>query len=280
MTGATSGIGKEAAYFYASKGARLIITARNLDKAESMRREFLKDFRDLNMKIYQLDVSSFNSIDAFTDLFIENKEDVDIFINNAGVYHLPKTLSVDGFELVMATNFLGVKRLNDRLLPYLKSLSHPINVLFTTSVSAHIAKIDYEDFFMDKKYKKTKQYANSKLSIIHYFLSYLDKTEGTNIVASLSHPGTCFTPLFYAAYPKALVTLIKPLMKVIFHKPDKAALTILYAIDHDVAGSYVAPKGFVHMAGYPKLFKLPKKFHKNRDKTIELADGIIKENKK
>ena len=45
-------------------------------------------------------------------------------------------------------------------------------------------------------------------------------------------------------------------MKLAFHSPKKASLTILYSVNfenHVIAG----PRGFMEISGYPKLTKLP-----------------------
>ena len=78
ITGATSGIGMEFARRYAAKGYRLIITGRRTDRMEQLKEEL-----EVPVEIHSYDLSKkkqcFELLEAIKD------EDIDIFINNAGL---------------------------------------------------------------------------------------------------------------------------------------------------------------------------------------------------
>ncbi|WP_408070574.1 SDR family NAD(P)-dependent oxidoreductase [Butyrivibrio sp. JL13D10] len=77
ITGATSGIGREFAKFFASKGCRLILTGRRTDRLVSIREKAGE-----NCRIITADLSDEKGCrQLLKDI---DNEDIDIFINNAG----------------------------------------------------------------------------------------------------------------------------------------------------------------------------------------------------
>ena len=77
VTGASSGIGKEIAYYLASLGIDLIIVARNKENLEKIKKDV-----NVNVKIITMDLSNKENCEK---LYEETKnEDIDILINNAG----------------------------------------------------------------------------------------------------------------------------------------------------------------------------------------------------
>lgn len=77
ITGASSGIGKNMAYYLASKNIDLILVARNKKEMERIKKEL-----NVNVKIISLDLTKEENV---YKLYEETKDDnIDILINNAG----------------------------------------------------------------------------------------------------------------------------------------------------------------------------------------------------
>ena len=88
ITGASSGIGKDMAEIYSSKGYDLILVARSKDKMENLAKQL-----KTNVKIITLDLSQPN---AGVELYERVKdEDIDILINNAGYGVFGKFVETD-----------------------------------------------------------------------------------------------------------------------------------------------------------------------------------------
>jgi len=100
ITGATSGIGKEAARELVRAGATVIISGRNPEKAEQTRKELSSD----RVSTLILDLADLNSIRKAAR---EVTDQIDVLILNAGVMAVPFTKTADDFELQMGTNHLG-----------------------------------------------------------------------------------------------------------------------------------------------------------------------------
>lgn len=77
VTGASSGIGKEIAYYLASLGIDLIIVARNKENLEKIKKDV-----NVNVKIITMDLITRDNFFKLYDM-VKN-DDIDILINNAG----------------------------------------------------------------------------------------------------------------------------------------------------------------------------------------------------
>ena len=77
VTGASSGIGKEIAYYLASLGIDLIIVARNKEDLEKIKKDV-----NVNVKIITMDLIIQENVFKLYDMV--KKDDVDILVNNAG----------------------------------------------------------------------------------------------------------------------------------------------------------------------------------------------------
>lgn len=277
ITGANSGIGFEVSYLCASLNANVFMAVRNKSKGEAAKEKILKDFPNANITLLTLDVSSIESIKEFVGYLKDNNIDVDVFYNNAGILKA-SGVSKDNIELVMATNYIGTYLLNELLFDYFLTLNHKVKVIFTNSIAMYLAKIDYNDFFNQRKYKSFKAYCNSKLALTHYFINYSRKCDRVNIDAVLVHPGITYTPLISKSFNKVIGKLADMFMDLIFHKVDIAALSTMYLLNDDISnGTYVGPRGIFGMSGLPKKKKLIKKIYNNYNKTIDFTDNFLKE---
>ncbi len=108
ITGASSGVGLQAAKALANRGWHVVMACRNLEKAEKAAQQvgISKD----NYSIIHLDLASLESVHQFVKDFRATGKSLDALVCNAAVY-LPlekePQRSKDGYELSVATNHLG-----------------------------------------------------------------------------------------------------------------------------------------------------------------------------
>src|ERR1700674_4043765 len=98
VTGGNSGIGRATATALAVAGHSVLITGRDIQKAERAAAEMVGD-----VEVAHLDLADLTSVRKFAD----SVQTVDVLVNNAGVLGLPLTRTADGFEAHMGTNHLG-----------------------------------------------------------------------------------------------------------------------------------------------------------------------------
>ncbi len=120
ISGGTAGIGLEIAKQLLSNGNKVIITGRNQERLE-------KALQQLPNAIgIQCDVSKESDSNKLAETIIEKYPDVNILRNNAGAaffYNLTDE-NINAFakaEAEIITNYLSIIRLNESLLPLLKS---------------------------------------------------------------------------------------------------------------------------------------------------------------
>ncbi len=124
ITGGSSGIGLELAKQLASKGANIVLIARNEEKlkkaADDVKKNFLRDTQ--RVSYISCDVSDYNEVEDRVRKGVENYGPPDILIANAGIGTGNTTLenmSFETFDRIMKVNVYGVWNVVKVLLPYL-----------------------------------------------------------------------------------------------------------------------------------------------------------------
>ena len=132
LTGASSGIGEQLAYQLASKGAKLILSARRKEELERVR----ANCNSKNVEILPLDLE-----DGF-ELTQRAKEantffgTVDILINNGGISQRDKIIntSIEVDRRLMEVNYFGSITLSKALLPKMIEQKKGHHVIVTSTV--------------------------------------------------------------------------------------------------------------------------------------------------
>ena len=104
VTGASSGIGREIAELFASKGCNLVITARREELLQRLKNN-LEERYSINVDMITEDLSDINSAERIYNYCISNDLSVDILVNNAG-YGLLNTF--DKISLKEHVDFVNV----------------------------------------------------------------------------------------------------------------------------------------------------------------------------
>lgn len=115
ITGASRGIGKETALYFAKAGYNLILTCKNNMEFLSEYAKSLEESYSVSVKSVRCDVSLPSDID---DLF-SGISDLDVLINNAGISHigLLSDMSVDEWNTVLSTNLTSVFYFSKKAIP-------------------------------------------------------------------------------------------------------------------------------------------------------------------
>ena len=163
VTGANSGIGKEAARRLGAAGARVIMAVRTVAKGEQARAEILARHPAARLEVRRVDLADLASVGEFADGLAGQA--VDVLINNAGVMAPPTRMTTaDGFELQFGSNFLGPFALTVRLLPLLAAAVEPRVVTMSSGVASY-GRIRFDDLQWERRrYRPNLAYAQSKLA--------------------------------------------------------------------------------------------------------------------
>ncbi len=191
MTGASSGIGAEAAVRLAEEGAQLAIVGRNPDRTRAVAEKvggtpFIADFDHLD------DVSSLASA------LLERYERIDALVNNAGGLVSKRALTVDGNERTLQSNHLAPFLLTHLLLPRLIESAgdgRDVRVISTASLANLFGNLRFDDLNWEKRawFGGFRAYGTSKLATILFIRELAERLTGTGVSAYSFHPGTVVT---------------------------------------------------------------------------------------
>lgn len=183
ITGGHSGIGLETTRVLASKGAHVIVGARDLEKA----RQALAQIK--NVETLELDLSLPPSIDRFAQSVLAKHKKIDLLINNAGVMAMPETRDARGFEMQFATNHLGHFQLTARLAYALKA-SDKARVITLSSAGHRFSPVDLDDpNFTHRPYEKWKAYGQSKTANSLFAVELDRRMRDLGVRSFAVHPG-------------------------------------------------------------------------------------------
>ena len=280
VTGANSGTGFETARALAARGAEVILATRSADRAEAAIGAIRRAQPQARLRFEPLDLASQASVAAFADRLLAEGRPIDILINNAGVMALPqRTVTADGFETQLATNYLGHFALTARLLPLLRR--GRARVVQLSSIVHRHGRIQLDDLQFEAAYKPWPAYAQSKLAMLMFGLELdrRNRANGWGLTSVAAHPGYARTgliasgPMSRSAVARMVLRfLYRPLLEPLFsHSAAAGALPILMAATApDVAGgTYFGPRDMREMKGPAGVGKIA-----NRALDPEVASGL------
>jgi NAD(P)-dependent dehydrogenase (short-subunit alcohol dehydrogenase family) len=137
ITGGHAGIGLEVTRALAKAGARILIGARDPERAA----EAVKDLP--HVQVDKLDLINPRSIDAFATRWLNARQPLHILINNASASGRPER-DARGYETQFATNHLGHFQLTLALLPALRAARNA-RVVNVSSGAHRFGRIRWDD---------------------------------------------------------------------------------------------------------------------------------------
>lgn len=189
VTGGYSGIGVETVRTFRSVGAKVVVPARDMAKAE-------KNLAEMpDVVIAAMDLLDPKSIDEFAKRFIKNNDRLHILVNNAGIMAPPLSRDSRGYESQFSANHLGHFQLTCLLWPALVR-AKGARVVALSSYGHRRAGVDFHDpNFERREYDPWIAYGQSKTanSLFAVALDSIGRREGVRAFAV--HPGGIVTEL-------------------------------------------------------------------------------------
>jgi NAD(P)-dependent dehydrogenase (short-subunit alcohol dehydrogenase family) len=133
VTGSSSGIGYATSLMLARKGFYTYASARNIDKSANL--ESIANVERLPLKLIQLDVTDDISVKDAIEKIVSEKGRIDVLVNNAGyaLFGAFEDLSLDGIKAQFETNFFGVIRVTQHVLPTMRNPQNGGGVIVNVS---------------------------------------------------------------------------------------------------------------------------------------------------
>jgi NAD(P)-dependent dehydrogenase (short-subunit alcohol dehydrogenase family) len=120
VTGSSSGIGLETALLLARSGFYTYASMRNLEKSKKITETANRE--NLPLQTIQLDVNDDESVKKAIDKIVQEKDRIDVLVNNAGygLFGSVEDLAIDEIKAQFETNFFGVIRVTQKVLPIMR----------------------------------------------------------------------------------------------------------------------------------------------------------------
>ncbi|KAM9969922.1 hypothetical protein ACTFIR_001760 [Dictyostelium discoideum] len=215
VTGSSDGLGKVVSGMLAKTNYFVILANRDLIKAKLVLDEILSTTpNNKNVISMKLDLSSFDSIKEFVKQFEKLNLQLDVLINNAGIYTPPFSLP-EGFESQLMVNHLGPFLLTNLLINKFTENARIINLSSIAHKNSELFNVEDLSCKSIDSYNAMKRYSNSKLYAILFTkeLNRIFKKNNSKIIALSLHPGVISTTNLFKNIPnyiKLLLTISKP----------------------------------------------------------------------
>ncbi|KVM61453.1 oxidoreductase [Burkholderia gladioli] len=184
VTGGYSGLGLETVRVLREAGARVIVPARDVERARSA-------LAGIDAQVRAMDLLDPASIAAFAASVAADTPALRILVNSAGIMAVPELRrDARGYEIQFATNHLGHFQLTTALLPLLREAGGA-RVVSVSSLGHRYADVSLDDpNFERRDYHPFAAYGQSKTANI-LFAVELDRREREHGVRAFSlHPGS------------------------------------------------------------------------------------------
>jgi NAD(P)-dependent dehydrogenase (short-subunit alcohol dehydrogenase family) len=162
VTGANAGLGFFTSARLAKAGAHVILSGRSPERLAAAVGAIRERIPAASVDTLVIDTSSLDSVRAGVDRLLD-RAPLDTVILNAGIVHTPATRleSVDGNELVLATNVLGHFALLAGTVPH---LARGARVITIGSLSTRLSTFRTDDLQLRRSYDPWRAYAQSKIA--------------------------------------------------------------------------------------------------------------------
>ena len=188
VSGATSGVGYEAAKALASGGANLVLIARNKDKAVRVKDELVHNF-GVKVDYFLADFSDLKQVEQVAHQIADQYKHIDVLINSAGIHSTRRILNTDGIELVFCVNHLAPLLLTQIVLDTLKA-SAPARIIQVNSEGHRFGGLRIDDLDWSKRwYSGLRSYGASKTAQLLTVWRLAKQLKGTGVTINAMHPG-------------------------------------------------------------------------------------------
>jgi short-subunit dehydrogenase len=204
VTGASQGIGKGIAERFASAGANLFLSARNMDKVVEWKNDLSKKY-GINIFTFNADLSKKDEVDVLAEEILKKFEKIDVLVNNAGsfvpgsVYNEPE----GSLETMIAINLYSAYHLTRKILPVMMSTKsgHIFNMCSIAGLQA---------------YANGGAYSISKFALNGFTKNLRDEMKAHGIKVTAIHPGAVYTSAWEGFAQPERIMEVKDVAEMVF----------------------------------------------------------------
>lgn len=189
ITGASSGIGLETARALAAQGARVVMVVRSEQRGQDAIANIKATAPDGQLELVLADLYALAEVRKAGAELRTRCDRIDVLVNNAGLIHNQRELTVDGFERTFALNHLAGFLLTYELRELLAA-SAPARVVTVASYGHKFARFSWDELATMEHWKgETAVYGASKLCNIWFAKESARRLAAKRITSNALHPG-------------------------------------------------------------------------------------------
>jgi NAD(P)-dependent dehydrogenase (short-subunit alcohol dehydrogenase family) len=241
ITGASSGIGLEAALGLAKLGARVVMVSREKQRGLEAVEYVKTNSGNKAVDLLLTDLSSLKNVRKLASDIKKKYKKLDVLLNNAGGVFGKRALTPDGFEWTFALDHLAPFLLTNLLLPLLKKSGNS-RVVTVASMAHMMGHINFDDLMAEKKYAEMGAYSQAKLANVLFASELARRLKGTKVTSNSLHPGVVHTK--FAQSGGALSGFFYNVFGFLMETPAQGARTSIYAASspemEGVTGKYLS----------------------------------------
>ncbi|GLB47362.1 oxidoreductase [Philodulcilactobacillus myokoensis] len=235
LTGASSGMGAATTKLAVSKGAKLVIGARNQEKLQQVAKS---TEHPENIVTQVTDVQNLDDVKSLVKLAQDKFGQVDIIYNNAGI--MPQDMLIDSdpksWKAMLDTNVIGVLNGIKAVLPIMRKQKHGL-IMATDSVAGHVL------------YPGSAVYNGTKFAVRAIMEGLRQEEHANNIKTGIISPGGVKTNLTSTIGNQQIISAIKKMWngKNAVLLPEDIARSAVFMMDQpsnvDINEILVRPTG-------------------------------------
>ncbi|MCC7304360.1 SDR family NAD(P)-dependent oxidoreductase [bacterium] len=261
ITGCTSGIGHEIARGLAKQGFDLILLGRSETKLQKLDIELTNLSRKkIDVEYFICDFEDLDQVASVSKLISNAYREIDVLINNAGIWDLKYKKTENGWENTWVVNYFASFILTNNLLLNLRLTAeetHNVRIINMTSEAHRYGKITFP---LAQYFHFFRTYGSTKLANVLHAFYLASSLEQEGIYVNAVHPGVVATDL-WKGLPKFIADASKKWM-VTVEEGAKTPLSLVLSEDLMVTGRY-----FKNMKS-----SVPSKTAQNRELMVQLYE--------
>lgn len=240
ISGATSGLGLEAARAFVMLGATVEILARDRAKAEATCAQLRQLAGATGVGFVVADTGDLEALRRAAGELTQRHRAIHVLIHNAGALDDVRRVSPQGIELTVASQVIGPFLLTELLLPALRAAATagaPARVLWVSSGGMYSEPLSVAHLEMSASdYDGTTAYARAKRAQVTLAQLWAERLSSEPIVVHSLHPGWADTPGVSRSLPR-FRRVVGPLLRTAADGAD----TLIWLAGDD--GAPVASSG-------------------------------------
>lgn len=220
VTGASAGVGKEAARQLLALGWRVIGVGRDAGRCAATE----ADLASPKFTMLRADLSSMNETARLANAILAMAPRIDALLNNAGGVVAERRTTREGLEATFASNHLAQFLLTTRLLPALGPGARVIAV--SSTGHEQCPAMNWDDLNFAKGWASGRAYCQAKLANILFTGELARRYGAQGLVAHAMHPGTVDSN--FASHCEPGMQAYMESIKALAVTPDVPARTLVW----------------------------------------------------